>query len=237
MGREGAKRKKEKKRGGCATASWACAYPFFLPFQPAERKEKMLRYAAAVMVCALLLMVGCAKAPEQEIQIANTAMDMAKSAEAEAYATDAYRMAMDTLNAAEAAKQAADAKFSLFRSYGKSKELYARAEVLAKEAQAIAESEKELVKVEAADMLTQAKQALDDVTAALAKAPRGKGSKADIELIKNDLTAASVKYDEAKMDFDAGKYAAARTKLEAVMQKAQSLSEEIAKAASKKTGR
>jgi multidrug resistance efflux pump len=198
----------------------------------------MFRFvAAALMICALLLMVGCAKAPEQEIQTAKAAMDVATSAEAEAYASDAYRMAMDTLNAAEAAKQAADAKFSLFRSYGKSKELYARAEVLAKEAQATAESEKELVKVEAADMLTQAKQALDDATAALAKAPRGKGSKADIELIKNDLTAASAKYDEAKTDFDAGKYAAARTKLEAVMQKAQSLSEEIAKAASKKTGR
>jgi hypothetical protein len=198
----------------------------------------MFRYvAAAVMVSILLLMVGCSKAPEQEIQIANTAMDMAKSAEAETYASDAYRMAMDTLNAAEAAKQAADSKFSLFRSYGKAKELYTRAEVLAKEAQAVAESEKELVKVEAADMLTKAKQALDDATAALNKAPRGKGSKADIELIKNDLNAASAKYDEAQMDFDAGKYAAARTKLEAVMQKAQSLSEEIAKATAKKTGK
>lgn len=198
----------------------------------------MLRYvAAAVMVCVLLLMVGCAKAPEQEMQIANTAMDMAKSAEAETYASDTYRMAMDTLNAAEAAKQAADAKFSLFRSYGKAKELYARAEVLAKDAQVTAEAEKERVKAEVADMLTQAKQALDNTTAALAKAPRGKGSKADIELIKNDLTAATAKYDEAQMDFDAGKYIAARTKLEAVMQKAQSLSEEIAKAAAKKTGK
>jgi hypothetical protein len=189
------------------------------------------------MICALLLMVGCAKAPEQEIQIANTAMEMAKSAEAEAYATDVYRMAMDTLNAAEAAKQAADAKFSLFRSYGKSKELYARAEVLAKEAQTEAEAGKERVKAEVTDMLTQAKQALDNTSAALAKAPRGKGSKADIELIKNDLAAATTKYDEAQMDFDAGKYIAARTKLEAVMQKAQSLSEEIAKAAAKKTGK
>ena len=114
------------------------------------------------------------------------------------------------------------------------KELYARAEVLAKEAQATAEAEKERVKAEVADMLTQAKQALDDAGAALAKAPKGKGSKADIELIKNDLTAATARYDEAKMDFDAGKYIAARTKLEAVMQKAQSLTEEIANAAAKK---
>jgi len=195
------------------------------------------RMALAVVACGLLIFASCSKAPEQEMQMANTASDAAKAAEAEQYAPDAYQMATDTLNAAMAAKQEADSKFALFRSYGKSKELFIRAEALAKEAQAEAQTRKEQVKQEVADLITKAKEVLDAASAALSKAPKGKGSKADIELIKNDLNAANVAYEEARIDFDAGEYAVAKTKLEAVIRKAQSISDEIAKAVAKKTGR
>jgi hypothetical protein len=195
------------------------------------------RVVLSVVVFALLIFVSCGKAPEQEMQMANTASDAAKAAEAEQYAPDVYQMATDTLNAAMAAKQEADSKFALFRSYGKSKELFMRAEALAQEAQSEAQTRKEQVKQEVADLITKAKEALDAASAALSKAPRGKGSKADIELIKNDLNAANVAYEEAKMDLDAGKYAVAKTKLEAVIRKAQSISDEIAKAVAKKSGR
>lgn len=188
-------------------------------------------------VIALLAFSGCGKAPEQEMQTAKTALDEAEKAETEIYASDAYRMAMDTLNAAMAAKEEADSKFALFRSYGKSKELFVRAEALANEAQASAQAEKEHVQDEVTSMVAEAKGALDAATEALAKAPRGKGSKADIELIKHDLDAANVAFQEARADLDGGRYMAAKTKLQAVMQKAQSISEEIAKAAAKKSGK
>jgi hypothetical protein len=206
--------------------------------KPAERSSNVLKYALLMMViCALLLVVGCGKAPEQERQTAETAFETAAGAETQQYAPDAYAMALDTLNAAKAAMEQASSKFALFRSYGKSRELFVRAEALAKEAQVTAQDEKERVKEEVSVLIVQAKTALDVATEALAKAPRGKGSKADIELIKNDLNAASVAYEEAKIDFDAGKYAAAKTKLQAVTRKAQSISEEIAKAAAKKSGK
>jgi hypothetical protein len=188
-------------------------------------------------VLALLVFSGCGKAPQQEMQTANTAIQAAQSVEAEAYAPDVYQMAMDTLRAAEAAKTEADSKFALFRSYGKSKELYLRAEALAKEAESAAVAEKQQVKVEVEGMITQANQALEDAKVAYSKAPRGKGSKADLELIKNDLDATSASFEEAKIDYDAGNYAAAKAKLTAVMRKAQSISEEIGKAAAKKTGK
>ncbi len=198
----------------------------------------MLKYVLVASAVAVLLMTaGCGKAPEQEMQSAEAAFDAADQAETELYASDAYSMAVDTLNAAQAAKEEADSKFALFRSYGKSRELFTRAEALAKEAQATAQAEKQRVMEEASGMMVEAKNALDAAAEALSKAPRGKGSKADIELIKNDLNAANVAYEEARIDFDAGRYMAAKTKLEAVQRKAQAISQEIEKAAAKKAGR
>jgi hypothetical protein len=230
---------KVKKANGTGTRIAGLVSALFnSKFPPATRSSTMLKYAVLFMsVCALLAITGCGKAPEQEMQSAGAAFDQADQTETEAYASDAYRMAMDTLNAAKAAKEEADSKFALFRSYGKSKELYVRAEALAKEAQVTAEAEKERVKQEVSAMVIDVKAALDATADALSKAPRGKGSKADIELIKNDLNAANVAYEEAKIDFEAGRYMAAKTKLQAVKNKAQSISDEIAKAAAKKAGK
>ena len=185
----------------------------------------------------LLSLVGCSKPPEAEMQKANATMDAARAAEAEQYVPASYRAAMDTLTAAMAAKQEAHAKFALFRSYGKSKVLFIKADSLAAKATSDAAAEKELVKAQVSDMLAQAKAAIDSANAALAKAPRGKGSKADIELMKSDITAAQAGYDDAMNDFTAGKYLQARTKVQAVIDKANKVSADIATAFAKKTGK
>jgi hypothetical protein len=165
---------------------------------------------------------------------ATQAIDAAKMAEAQDYALDAYRVAQDTLNAAMALKQEADGKFALFRSYGKSKEMFMRAQTLANEAATKAAEEKERVRVEVTEMMTQAKTLLDSANDALKKAPRGKGSKADIELIKTDLAAAQTAFDDANMDFNNGKFKAAKAKLEAMMQKANMVIQEVDRARGKK---
>jgi ElaB/YqjD/DUF883 family membrane-anchored ribosome-binding protein len=195
------------------------------------------RIAVVFVVFALLALVSCAKAPEQEIQKANSSMEAARTAEAEEYAPDAFQVAMDTLNAANAAKTEADGKFALFRSYGKAKELFVRAEGLANEAATAAQTEKERVRAEVTELITQAQTVLDSANAALKKAPKGKGSKADIELIKNDLTAAQAGFDEGQADFNTGKYKAAKAKIEAAMQKAQAVISEIEQAKAKKMGK
>ena len=165
---------------------------------------------------------------------ATQALDSAKMGEAQDYAPEAYRVATDTLNAAMALKREADGKFALFRSYGKSKEMFIRAQGLANDAAAKAAQEKERVRVEVTEMMTAAKALLDSANVALTKAPKGKGSKADIELIKTDLAAAQMSFDEANTDFNNGKYKAAKAKLEAMMQKANMVIAEIDKARGKK---
>ncbi len=191
----------------------------------------MTRTIVAILAALTLVMVvGCSKPPEQEMTAATQAIDSAKMAEAQDYAPEAFRVATDTLNAAMALKKEADAKFALFRSYGKSKAMYARAQALANEAATKAQAEKERVRLEVTDMMAQAKALLDSTDMALKKAPRGKGSKADIELIKTDLAAAVTTYDGAQADFNGGKYKAAKAKLEAMMQKCRMVMDEIDKA-------
>ncbi len=195
------------------------------------------KIAVVFALFALLVFIGCAKPPEQEIQKANSSIEAARAAEAEEYVPESFQVAMDTLNAANAAKQEADGKFALFRSYSKAKALYVSADALAAKASQDAAAEKERVKQEVTGLLTQAKAVLDSATAALAKAPKGKGSKADIELIKNDLAAAQASFDDANNDFNAGKYKVAKAKVEAAMQKAQAVIDEIAAAKAKKMGK
>jgi len=195
------------------------------------------RSAVVLVVFALLVFVSCAKPPEQEIQKANGSIEAARASEAEEYVPDAFQVAMDTLNAANAAKTEADGKFALFRSYGKAKEMFIRAEALANEAATQAAAEKERVRAEVEGILTQAKAVLDSADAALKKAPKGKGSKADIELIKNDFAAAQASFDEGQNDFNAGQYKSAKAKVEASMQRAQAVITQIEEAKAKKAGK
>jgi len=193
------------------------------------------RVVLVMTMIALLLLVGCGKAPETEMQNADTAMQAARSAEAEQYAADTYQMAMDTLNAATSSKQEQDSKFALFRSYGKAKELFMSAQVLAEQSATEAAAEKARMQSEVMTLINEVQATLGTADKAIAGAPKGKGTKADIELLKNDLAAAKAGFEAAKADFEAGKYIAAKVKLDAVKAKAEGVISDVEKAKSKKT--
>jgi len=188
----------------------------------------MAKYAKLFsVVLMLLVLAGCSKPPEMEMQAANAAIDQAKAAEAEAYVPKAYRTLTDSLNAANAAKVEQDGKFVLFRSYKRSKEMFVNAEALAKKVAADAGAEKARVKAEVEGLLGTTKAMLDSADVAVKKAPVGKGNKADIELIKNDLASAVAAYDDAQNEFNNGKYLVARTKISSVAQKTQGILNEL----------
>jgi len=197
-------------------------------------KRLAMIFAAVALLAAL---VGCSKPPEAEMQRASSAMEAARAAEAETYVADSFRNASDTLNAATAAKQEQDSKFALFRSYGKSKEMFVKAEEMFNNVSTEAVAEKERVRVEVTQMLFDAKAVFDSATAALAKAPRGKGSKADIELIKGDLATVQTQIADAEADITATKYMVAKGKIESLVSKTRAIIDEIAAAAAKKAGR
>ncbi len=194
------------------------------------------RMVFALALLALPLLWGCSKPPEVEMQKATAAMQAARQAEAEQYAPQALTTAQDTLNAAMSLKQEQDSKFALFRSYGKAKAQYMRAEFLAQKAATDAAAEKERVRLQVADMLTKTRAAIDDAKAQVDKAPKGKGAedKAAIEMMKSEITAINAAYDEAKADFDGGKFLTAKTKLEQVSTRTAAVVAKVQEAVAKK---
>ncbi len=190
------------------------------------------RVLLLVVIC-LAVVAGCAKEPVEQINAAQQAIQAAKNAEAETYAPQMFKMASDTLRAAMAAKQQADAK-KFFRSYKETERLLAKAQELANQAATSAEQEKERVKAEVTQLFETAKAVLDSTDMAIKKAPRGKGSKVEIEMMKSEFASAQTMVTEAQTAFDQGKYAMAKARLEAAIQKARSIMDEIAAAKMKK---
>ncbi|MEW5925631.1 MAG: hypothetical protein AB1746_16735 [Candidatus Zixiibacteriota bacterium] len=194
------------------------------------------RVSSLLLALALIIWVaGCSKAPEVQIKASEDAMQQAALGEAEQYAPETYMMAMDSLNAAKAEKQAQDGKFALFRKYGKSEEMYAAAQRLAEQAFTEAEANKEQVRVENLALVAAIDTLMAEVNKAVAGAPKGKGTRADLALIKSDLATIDQSYKGAVAEHDAGKYLSAKAKLEAVREQLNRIKSEL-EAAKSKTG-
>ncbi|MCL4306184.1 hypothetical protein KJZ99_09740 [bacterium] len=191
----------------------------------------------ALWVAPLLFLAGCAEPPKAESDAANAALQAAKTAEADQYAGQAYNAARDTLNAALAAVKEQDGKFALFRNYDAAKAQLVKATEMANQAGQAAAAEKDRLKNELTTMQMELVAALAAADTALMKAPVGKGNKADIELIKSDLSAARTAFDAAVADFNQGKYLTARTKMQTVRQRVTNITNEIATATEKAKGK
>jgi hypothetical protein len=70
---------------------------------------------------------------------------------------------------------------------------------------------------EAQNMMTEANTLVADVKTMLEKAPRGKGTQADLEMLKNDLAGVESSMADAQNSFNAGKYLDAKSKIQAAM--------------------
>ncbi|HEX9654003.1 MAG TPA: DUF4398 domain-containing protein [bacterium] len=188
-----------------------------------------------VTVFFMALVIGCAKAPQQEIDAAKAALDAAKTGEADRYAADEFNAAQDSLDAAMAEIDQQNAKFALTRNYGKAAQLLKSATDAANAAAVAVAANKEQVKTEATDLVGQAQTAVSDAKALLAKAPKGKEGKAALEAIQADLSAVETSLGEASTALTNGDFLTARDKAKAALDKANSLKDELQQAISKKT--
>lgn len=135
-----------------------------LPTNSKESRMKKLSLLSAVATAALvaILMSGCAKAPQKDIDAAKAAVESAKAVNAERFAADQLKAAADSLEAAMAEVEAQNAK-KLMRSYVKAQALLASAVNAAKVAQDAAVANAAQAKVEAKSMLTKAEVSLAEL--------------------------------------------------------------------------
>ena len=184
----------------------------------------------AVLMFAVLGLLACAKPPQDDIDAAKASLEAAKTAAADIYAPESLKAAEDASSAVQTEVDAQAAKFALFRSYEKTKELVAAAKTAADKAKTDADAKKAEVKNEATQLIDAAKAELAAAQDLMKKAPKGKGSKADIEALQGDLNTVQPMIDDAQASFNAGKFMDAKNKALSAKDKGTSVKDAITKA-------
>lgn len=186
------------------------------------------------LVVLLILVVGCAKAPQQEVDAAKAALTLAKDSEADRYLADEFKAAEDTLNAALAEIEAQNSKFALGRNYNRAKALLASSTEMFNLANSKVEARKEEVKAEGQQLMLDLQAALSEAKTLLKKAPKGKEGREVLQAFQNDLMAVETSLGEVTTLMDSGDFLGAKDKLSAGLNKVKSIIEELNQAIAKK---
>lgn len=199
----------------------------------------MKNLSVVILVGLLLgsfLLIGCAKAPQQDLDAAKAALEAAQAVEADRYAQDEMFAAKDSLDAAVAEIEKQNAKFALVRRYGKAKSLLLTTTNMANIAKDAAIANKEKVRLETESLIMETEAAIAATKELLKKAPRGKGEQMAVTAIKTDLEAVESSFVEAQTAKGQGDYLTARDKTAACLERAKALGEELKAAIEKKKG-
>jgi hypothetical protein len=190
-------------------------------------------YLSIVSASFAVVMLGCAKVPEQELSAAKASLDSARVYEADKYMASDFAAAQDSLKAAitEIEKQKSSNQMS--RNYDKAKALLASATTLAQNARSKAADAKQKVQAEVDTLLITAAALISENKDLLAKAPKGKEGKAVLEAIGSEISAVESNIGEAKALKSSGDLIGARDKANAGIVKLESVKVEIAAAIEK----
>lgn len=146
------------------------------------------------------LLIGCAQAPQVELDAAKAAVDTAKAAQAEMYAPEALAEVQQAMTAAEAEIAAQAEKLAFLRKYDTAKQLIADATTKAEAARQAAIDGKAAAKAAAEEAVTAANTALtmaQDTLASLGdckKKPKDFASQ--VELMNGTLSGLAARIGE-----------------------------------------
>ncbi len=178
----------------------------------------------ALGVFAVFLLASCSK-PQQAMDEAKAAVEAAKNEGADVYAAEELKALEDSLTAAMDEVETQGQKF--FKKYGSSKEMLAKVKTDAEALKASLPERKEQAKAEAMAMMEEAKAALEEAKALLEKAPKGKGTKADIDAYIADLKGLEDSLIDVQGTIDGGDYLGALDSAKTIKEKATSISDQI----------
>jgi len=181
----------------------------------------------------MLFLVGCAKQPQESIDAAKKAIEEGKGAGSEKYVPAEAKKVNDSLAAALNEIKTQDDKFSLFRNYDKAKEMLAQVKGDADKLKSDIAAKKEEAKKNAMAGQEAVVSSLKEAKAFLAKAPMGKGSRADVEALKGDLKGIEDGLPELQQFIDKEDYLAAVEKAKALKEKADGIANQVKEAMSK----
>ena len=187
---------------------------------------------ALVVVFAL---TSCAKAPTQLMDSAKAAIQGVVDAKGGVYAADELNKLNGDLQAAMDEVTAQSKKF--FKKFGPAKEMLTKVVTDADAVKALIPGRIEEAKNVAEMAANEAKTTWDEAKALLEKAPKGKGTKADIEAMKADLSALESAMADVQSAMAAEDYVGAKDKAMVIKEKAAAIVEQVNAAIAKVKGR
>jgi hypothetical protein len=198
-----------------------------------KMKNKVLMGLAAIAMVAFLS--SCGKVPQEKVDATNAAIAAAQTAEAAVYVPAEFAAVQDSMKAITAAIEVQNSK--LFKKFGpiaiKLDETLAAANKVAADAAV----KKEEVKKEVEAQITATKAVVEENTALMKKAPKGKEGAAVLEAMKADMATIETAIAEAQAAYDKAAYMDALNKVKAANAKATGINTELKDAIAKKSGK
>jgi len=200
-------------------------------------KNKIL-FSVLTLGLLVVLATGCQKAPQAQMDLAKSAVDSAKTAEADKYIPAEFNAIQDSLNMVMTNIETINSQSFWKRNY-KATVAQLDAVIAASNAAVTnAVAKKAEVKAKVETSLTEAAALLAEDKALIVKAPKGKEGKAALEAIQQDLNVVEASIAEATTLYNQGEYMAANDKISAAIEKANSIKTELTDAIAKyKKGR
>ena len=181
-----------------------------------------------VLVLGLALaftLTACGTPPTAEMDAARAAIDAVVADGAEQYTAADLKTIKDHLAGAEAEIKAQEGK--MFKKFDQPKLTLVQVKADAEALKGKVATVKEEMKNSAIAALAEAGAAVAEAKAKVDAAPVGKGSMADIEMIKADVAGLETALTGVQPLIDSGDFAAANEQAVAIKTKAQSVTEEI----------
>jgi len=175
-------------------------------------------------VLVVFFLASCSK-PTTEMDAAKAAVEAAINEGADIYASQELETLQADLTAAMDTVEAKSKKF--FKSYGDAKEMLAAVATKAGELKASIPAKKEEAKNAAMAALDAATAAVEEAKMLLADAPKGKGTKADIEAFTSDLQGLEAMMPEVQAKIDGEDFFGASESATVIKEKAAGISEQI----------
>jgi hypothetical protein len=195
-------------------------------------KNKIL-FSVLTLGLLVVLATGCQKAPQVQMDLAKSAVDSAKTAEADKYIPAEFNAIQDSLNMVLTNIETINSQSFWKRNYKPSVAQLDAIIVAANAAVTNAVAKKAEVKANVEAALVEVAALIAEDKALVQKAPKGKEGKAALEAIQMDLTAIETSVSEANALYTAGEYMAANDKLTAAIEKANAIKVELTEAIAK----
>jgi hypothetical protein len=181
-----------------------------------------------------VVLAGCAQAPTADIDAAKQALDEARQAQAAEYAEQSWTIAQDADAKLEAELDAQKNRWSAMRSYAVVRELAHDTKAAAERSRDEAIAGKDKAKTEVATLMSAARDEVGRAHAAVASAPKGKGTEADLASLKSDTSSLDDTLVEMQKLYDGGQYNEAKVKAQAAIDAAKQVEAEVEKAKSQR---